>query len=294
MKNTPKAKSTGTLTIGGWVVPCFVLEDERRVIAQSSFFEIVELEGRGTKLQKQVSQFLDHPAIGGKEVAHSLSNPIRLLDEKGIPRYGYEGELLVDYCNVLIKARQIGLFDGEPGRTYARAAENVLLSISKVGIVALIDEATGFQSIRREDALQKILEKYLRKELAAWAKRFPDDFYTEMYRLKGWEWKGRGVNPPSVVGHYTKDIIYSRLAPGLIEELEERNPSDEKGNRENRHHQWLTDETGHPALSQHLYAVIAFMRVSSDWDSFYMKVEKAFPRVGDNLWLDMDFDPDQA
>ena len=39
------------------------------------------------------------------------------------------------------------------------------------------------------------------------------------------------VNRPQVVAHYTKDIVYQRLAPGILMELEERNPKDEKGNR---------------------------------------------------------------
>jgi len=40
--------------------------------------------------------------------------------------------------------------------------------------VALVDEATGYQEIRDRLALQAILDRFLRKELAAWAKRFPD------------------------------------------------------------------------------------------------------------------------
>ncbi|MCH2156615.1 MAG: hypothetical protein MK080_11515 [Opitutales bacterium] len=96
MKKPPTSKSHGTLTIGGWITPCYVLEDERRLISQSSFFEIVELRSRGLKLQREVATFLDHPAIGGKEVSQKLSNPILFTDERNIPIYGYEGELLVD------------------------------------------------------------------------------------------------------------------------------------------------------------------------------------------------------
>jgi hypothetical protein len=123
---------------------------------------------------------------------------------------------------------------------------------SSAGIIALIDEVTGYQEIRDREALQQILDKYLRKEYAAWAKRFPDDFYREMFRLRGWQWRGMKVNRPSVVGRYTKDLVYSRLAPGIPEELERHNPKDDKGNRKSKHHQWLTEDIGHPALAQHL------------------------------------------
>jgi len=45
---------------------------------------------------------------------------------------------------------------------------------ARVGIIALVDEATGYQEVRNKLALQAILDAFLRKELAAWAKRFPD------------------------------------------------------------------------------------------------------------------------
>jgi len=40
---------------------------------------------------------------------------------------------------------------------------------------------------------------------------------------------------------------------------------------------WL----GHPALAQHLYAVITLMRVSDDWESFMRMLDKAHPRKTD-------------
>jgi P63C domain len=76
------------------------------------------------------------------------------------------------------------------------------------------------------------------------AKKFPDEFYQEMFRLKGWPWQGMSINRPQVVGYYTRDIVYARLAPGIVEELERRNPKDDKGERRGRHHQLLTDDIG--------------------------------------------------
>jgi hypothetical protein len=124
----------------------------------------------------------------------------------------------------------------------------LIRAFAVVGITALIDEATGYQETRDRLALQAILDKFLRKEFAAWAKRFPDEFYQEMFRLRGWQWKGMKVNRPSVVGHYTNDLVYERLAPGVLEELQRRNPRDEKGHRATKHHQWLTEDIGNPAL----------------------------------------------
>jgi hypothetical protein len=130
-----------------------------------------------------------------------------------------------------------------------------------------------------------LLDRYLRKELAAWAKRFPDEFYKEMFRLRGWRWPSIGGKRPGIVGTYTNDLVYERLAPGILQELETRNPKDERGRRKAHHHSWLTEDVGHPALAQHLHAVIGFMRASASWDQFYRLMNRAFPRKGETIEL---------
>ena len=163
----------------------------------------------------------------------------------------------------------------------------------KVGIIALVDEATGYQEIRDREALQAILDKYLRKDFAAWAKRFPDEFYQQMFRLRGWQWRGMKVNRPSVVGHYTNDLVYQRLAPGILEKLRELNPKDEKGYRKARHQQYLTDDIGVPALYEHLHSTTAFMRASTGWDQFYRMMQRAFPKLNSTMLLDFP-EPDET
>jgi hypothetical protein len=90
------------------------------------------------------------------------------------------------------------------------------------------------------------------------------------------------------VGKYTNDLIYERLAPGILEELEARNPKDERGYRRGKHHQLLTEDVGHPALAQHLHATIGFMRASAGWDQFYRLFNRAFPKKGATLELALD------
>mgnify|MGYP003561277120 CR=1 FL=1 len=50
-------------------------------------------------------------------------------------------------------------------------------AFARVGITALVDEATGYQYERENDELQKILKAYISEELLPWQKRFPDIFY---------------------------------------------------------------------------------------------------------------------
>ena len=112
----------------------------------------------------------------------------------------------------------------------AAKAKVLMRALAHVGIIALVDEATGYQEIRDREALQAILDKHLLADRAKWSKRFPDDFYKQMFRLRGWEWQGMKVNRPSVVGRYTNDFVWDRMAPGIRKELERLNPKTDKGN----------------------------------------------------------------
>jgi hypothetical protein len=156
----------------------------------------------------------------------------------------------------------------------------LMRGLARVGIIALVDEATGFQYVRDRMALQAILDKYIGKELAAWVKRFPDEFYDEIYRLRRWERKsGPSSRRPILIGQFTNDIVYQRLAPGILEELKEKNPLDERGRRKARHHQWLTEDIGNPALARHLHAVIVLMRASNSWNQFKALLDQALPKL---------------
>lgn len=146
-------------------------------------------------------------------------------------------------------------------------------------------KATGYQKVRDRQALQKILDAYLRKELAAWAKRFPNEFYEEMFRLRKWQWNGLSVKRPGFVGKLTNDLVYERLAPSLLAELNRKNPVSEAGHRKSRHHQWLSDDIGIPALAQHIHAAIALMRASDSWSAFYGMINRALPKKSGQLPL---------
>ena len=71
-----------------------------------------------------------------------------------------------------------------------------------------------------------------------------------------------GANKPLVIGHYTNDIVYNHLAPGVLNELKKVNPKTPKGRRASKHHQWFTPDFGHLKLKDHITGVTAFMRVA--------------------------------
>jgi len=289
----PIATHEGVLKIGAIEIPCAVLADGRRVLTQSGFMQALgrarQAKGRGHyDADANLPAFLTaknlKPYIPSD--LEVTSSQIEFRTTHGTRAFGYAAELLPSVCDVFLDAEAADAL-AHNQRHIAEQAKILIRGLARVGIAALVDEATGYQEVRDRQALQAILDQYLRKELAAWAKRFPDEFYKEMFRLKGWPMNPVRVQRPGVVGKYTNNIVYERLAPGILEELQRRNPKDEKGNRRGKHHQLLTDEVGHPALAQHLYAVIGFMRAASDWESFLRMLDRAFPRKNATLELSL-------
>ncbi|TAF50169.1 MAG: hypothetical protein EAZ61_13120 [Oscillatoriales cyanobacterium] len=284
----PKADEyRGQLIIGEQSLPCAVLDNGQRVLSETGIAEALGGRTGSLRRAKKASEDAGEPL----PVFLASKSLLPFFDEDLIPNSlavieytvgnriekGYAAQALPEICNVWLKARAAGALS-EKMLHRAQAAEILVRGLAEVGIIALIDEATGYQKTREKEALQKILDIYLKKEFATWAKRFPDEFYREIFRLRKWDWKGMKVNRPSVVGKYTNDIVYERLAPGVLEELQTLNPKNDEGIRKARHHQFLTENVGHPALAQHLHTVIGFMRASSSWNQFKSLLDRAFPK----------------
>lgn len=237
---------------------------------------------------------IEGKGLDNKDLIARIENPIEFQPTRGgRSAFGYEATVLADLCDAILASRKKKLLSPVQER-FADAAEILVRGFARTGIIALVDEATGFQEVRDRYALQEILDTYLRKEFAAWAKRFPDEFYQEIFRLRGWVWRGMRINRPSCVAQYTKDLVYKRLAPGILEELENRNPVSNGGHRLRKHHQFLTDDVGHPALAQHLHALLGLMRASDNWKQMMNLVNRAFPKRGDSLQLEMFNEDDLA
>jgi P63C domain len=222
---------------------------------------------------------------------HTRKSPIDYLDGGRIVR-GYDASILVAVCNVWLKAREKGALQKQQ-LPKVQQAEVLTRALAETGIVALIDEVTGYQKVRPQNALQAYLEMVIRKELAAWATKFPDEFYENIYKLKGWKWPGMSKNRFSIVAHYTKDLVYSRLGPGVLEEPEKKSQRNEKGYRPNKLHQWLAEDVGNPMLAQHLHAVMMFQRLAIangySWKRFFLTVDQVLPRRGSTLELPFTF-----
>lgn len=276
------------LVIGDIEIPCYVLEEEIRVLSQGGFLKALAR----SRTPKAGTGGVDNPPffLSANNLSDYISEelwasttPIPFQSVEGAKAFGYPAILLPQVCEVYLKAREAGVLLSSQIHI-AERAEILIRGLATVGVIALVDEATGYQDIRDRNALHKILDRYLMEEKARWAKRFPDEFYSLIFKLKGWPGP-IGVKRPSVIGRYTNDIVYERLAPGVLAELKKRNPTAPSGQRRFKHHQFLTEDIGHPALQAHLYGVLALMRSAPTWDAFQRSLQRAFPKLHQTIPL---------
>lgn len=285
----PKAEYSGVLKIAGMEIPCHVLSDGRRVLVQRKMINALGMargsssKGGGDRLAHFVSGKGISPYISDM-LAEVTKAPANFVTPRGNEAYCYEATVLADLCDAVFEANKQGKLQPQQ-KHIAERCEILMRGFAKVGIIALVDEATGYQYVRDKIALQKILDQYLRADLAKWAKTFPDEFYENLFKLKGWQYRPLSVKRPGVVGTWTNDIVYRRLAPGVLKQLRERNPVTETGRRKHKYFQWLSDDYGQPALKNHLSNVIFLMKASADWSRFYRALQRAAPKYGDTIPL---------
>ncbi len=170
-------------------------------------------------------------------------------------------------------------------------AAKLLGAFAKVGLEALIDEATGYQYTRARNALEEILIKFIQKDLRPWVKTFPDEFYYHICRLKGWKYDEANKNKRGISwARLTNYLIYDRLAPFVREELKRLTPKDAKGRNKNKLFQRLTADIGDPRLRELLASEITVMRIFDDgqWDEFEKALNRSVPIYGKSMPL---FDP---
>lgn len=287
---------SNVVDLGGTKLPCAVIQGPngiQRVLSENGITNAIlgsrsgaskrlkkagESEGAPVPLfvaPRQLKPFISQELIDGP------LKPIDYVDGDRVVR-GYDSSILVAVCGVWLQARREGALQKQQlGK--AQAAEALTLALADTGLVALIDEATGYQDDRAKDALAKIFANFLAKERQKWALTFPIDFYKEIYRLRGWKFEPWNTKRPSVIAHWTDDFVYDRLAPGITDELRDKNPVGETGRRAHKHHQWFNPERGHPKLKEHIAGVIALLRSADDWKSFKKALDRAYPRFGDTI-----------
>ncbi len=280
----------GILRIGGQELQCYVLDDETRVLARAGFVRAMGRTGKvkggrrfDDEFQTPVFLTADNLKPYWPNGLAENSTPI-IFTYRGQEMIGYKAELLPDICDVFEDAARADKLRKNQVHI-AEACRRLSRGLTRVGIIGLVDEATGYQRERAANALAEILEAFIAKELRPWVRTFPDEFYQHLFRLRGLEFPKDTVKRPKYFGHLTNDIIYRRLAPGVLQELQKVVPKTPSGRRRHPFTRRLTEQVGHPRLREHLSAVVAVMKLSGDYDDFIGKLDRTNPRYGENYEL---------
>ncbi len=278
------------LVIGDIEIPCYVLEDETRVLVQAAMISGLGMargsggSGGSDRLLAFSTGKLINPFVS-KKLTGVIQTPVRFHLPQGGIAYGYPAALLADLCEAVLAARNDGVLQTQQLHIAARC-ELLMRGFARVGIEAVVDEVTGYQRIRHERALATILEKFIVAELQPWKKTYPYGFYLEICHLRKWPME-YAVKRPKIVGSWTDDMVYARIAPGVLEELRQLNPRQPGGERKWRHHQWFKPDPGYIKLNQHIAAVRALMRAAPNWGVFQRSLKRAFPKLRDQYELDL-------
>lgn len=270
----------GELVLGTTSISCAVLNNGKRIITQTALFDAFERPRKGEKRLDGLPSI-----VGAKNLLPYVSDelkekaqPVHYYQQNGKVTSGYDAELIPMVCELYLLANEEGGLLESQNKMIAQA--NILIrALAKVGITALIDEATGYQYDRENNALQEILKAYIAEEFLKWQARFPRKYYKELYRLYGWDYEASSMKHPQYLGKFTNTYVYDYLPPGILAELRSKNPINTKGYRTKKHHQFLTGEIGIPHLEKHITKLITIMELSDDAKQFKKNFKRVFDKI---------------
>ena len=295
-KDLPKAIAEGTLIIGDLELPCAVLDDpdNTRILTQNSFLRAI---GRHPFASGGAGSAIDEtaPFLRAKNLKPFISReltrsttPIVYLPRNptsgaGGIGYGFRAQLLPDVCwvyqDALVAQKLLPsqIHIGDACRAFLKA-------ITNHAIEDLVDQATGFDDLKKRQAIDKIIERYVEKERQPWIKMFDLDFYRHIYRLNGWPFDPENTARPGVIGHWTNDI-YDRLEPGVRHALHQKVKRNRRGKPTEKLTQYLTKEEGKLRLKELLGGVKILMAQSSEWEAFKERLDRFYPKFGETMQL---------
>jgi hypothetical protein len=288
-KVIPRATHEGILVIGDMEIPCAVLEDGTRVLTQSGVMVALG-RARQAKGRQYYDGDVNLPAfLTAKNLKPFIPQELTVTSSQlefktlnGTRAFGYRAELLPTICGVFLDADKA---DAIIPRLQGHIVERAIILIrgfASVGIIALVDEATGYQYDRPRRDLEEYLKKFLSESLRRWVRTFPGDYFKHLCRLKNVQLRP-DMKLPQYFGHLTNDLVWRRIAPGLLRALKERR--NERGSPSNKLHSWTSEELGKPELLLHLGMVVGLMKLHTDYDAFHKQLDQIAPVYPENPTL---------
>lgn len=149
-------------------------------------------------------------------------------------------------------------------------ASRMLCAFAKVGIIALVDEATGYQAQRAACELSFAYRAILLESQRDWDLMWPAECVVALCSLHGVRYIG-GSYPHFLAS--TFDRLYRAiLGDAVVDELKRRNPEPKFGTN---HHQWLTPEA-REVVRRNIDIVTLLARQSGSKDEFWARIDNQF------------------
>lgn len=258
-----------------------------RLVSIDSFFGIVGIGTYAKDVIKSFESFLTHPSVrtsSSKKILNRL-NEGYCIDRNGTETLFVDCRVITEFCRLMLQLRAINKLSGSY-LTYAQNCERFMLGLADTGLVALIDEATGYRK-RQKDEYRRLFRAYISEYHREWEKEFQDSFFDGIYKI--YHLAKNGKNHPSFFGAFINKYVYFPLANShgaILEKLKEKNPVVNFRGRRYKLHQFLTKEIGKPALQKHLNQIETLLVISADKGAFRRYFKKAFPQPFDQLELD--------
>lgn len=265
----PIAIFPGHISIGDGKYLCYVLDNQKRVISQREVVRALTGQSKGDisrYLETQnLKSFISSKLIADQTIQFSIpGNPVTAN--------GYEATLLLDICDGYLRARDADMLSTNQ-KHLAKKAEIIIRACAKVGIIALIDEATGYQQFRKKQELQLKLQAFIAEDMQEWALMFPHEFWFELARLEGVHYSPR--SRPLRWGKYIMAFVYDAVDGDVGRELRKKNPDP---HFKQNHHQWLK-EFGKQKVHDQIQRVITIMKLCENMDDFRDKFAKVFKKT---------------
>ncbi|MFZ0590778.1 MAG: P63C domain-containing protein [Bryobacteraceae bacterium] len=295
----PQASHDGPLRIGDATLVAAVLPNGKRLLSQGTVLQAIGRSrtpkaGTGGFTTVDGLPFFLQAEILNPFISEELrlsTTPILFRLKSGQKSVGYDAMLLPMICEVYLKLRddlnrKIQGNDKsaqKSAKSSLRQYEHIIKAcdvltrgLARRGIIALVDDATGYRADQTKEDVLRVIAQYMSPRLLTLTKRFPPEFFEEIYRLHGWEYKPGSIHHPQYTGKLITKYIYEPLPPGVLGEMKERLPKNENGNRKSQLWRTLSIDTGIPHLDRQIADVLLMMRLSDTKEEFDHKFERIF------------------
>jgi hypothetical protein len=295
----PRATHDGPLQIGDAVLVAAVLGNGKRLLSQGTVLQAIGRSrtpkaGTGGFTTVDELPFFLQAEVLKPFISEELmmsTTPILFRLKSGARTVGYDAMLLPMICEVYLKFRdhlnkQIArgnLAEKSVAESYLKRYKHIIEAcdlltrgLARRGILALVDDATGYRDDQMRQEIDRIIQVYVAPTLVPWVRKFPHEFFREAYRLLKWKYEPGQTRHSPYMGKFINKYVFEGLPPGVLDELKARLPKNEHGSRRAQLWRLLTVDTGIPHLDRQLTADLTLMQISETKQQFDEHWDKLF------------------